>query len=399
MKKLWNWIFPKKESGEKITFDIDRKNFSIGTIFLGVILGIFLLSQTEQALFEVGDFFDKPNCPLNRCSELNIENIDKWFFQDQNQSVYTKRYGNFEEISIFEQYPNLKTVFEAAAEDFAPVAQIREKIQSLEREKKDLENMNTENRENYNSGLLEDIANSEKPIFQTEETRQQIADSKEELKVLNNRIAAQTRLEKDLFKIYEKTFANLKNAHANALKEYETLNRIFKLKVFGIQFLLTFPLLMLGNLWYRRSKEKNSKYAILPLLLMIVGGITFLQILMMYASSWIPFEFFGKLFKWIAELPFGRIIVHYVFVFLGIGVFGSLIINLQRRLFSEKRTRLRRLNKKECPHCAFPMEFSDDFCPGCGQKIRISCGKCGKKTFEILGHCAHCGKDPSTESK
>ncbi len=323
MKKLWSWIFPKKDSGEKITFDIDRKNFSIGTVFLGIILGIFLLSQTESALFEVGDFFDRPNCPLNRCSELDVDNVYDRFYDNNQQNVYTKRYGRFDEISVFEQYPNLKISFEAAKKDFQPISQIREKIRNLENEKRDWERSNVNNRENYNSGLLEDIADTKNPIFRGDSIRQQIEDSQKELEVLKNRIAHQTRLEKDLFKVYKKSFEKLKIAHLAALDEYKVAKKIFDLKVFGIQFLLTFPLLILGNLWYRRSKEKNSKYAILPLVLMIVGAITFLQILLMYASSWVAFDFFARIFEWLADLPFGRIIVHYVFFFLGMGVVGA----------------------------------------------------------------------------
>jgi hypothetical protein len=114
----------------------------------------------------------------------------------------------------------------------------------------------------------------------------------------------------------------------------------------------------------------------------------------MYASRWIPFDFFERLFGWLMELAFGTVIVHYIIVFVGIFVVGGLIVSIQKKLFSGKRQALRRLNKRECPFCAFPMKHSDEFCAGCGKELKITCAQCGKSTLKMLAHCQHCGKNP-----
>lgn len=392
-KKIKQLLFSKSTNIHKDSFDMDQRNYSFGTIFLGIILGGFLLWQTESSLWQVSSFLDKPNCPLS-CSSLLIDYTSEWFYEKDQQQIYSKRRGNVKKVSVFEEYPELKMPFDRAKKDFEPLNYVRENIQNLERQLRDLEKSNQNNREDYQVGLLENMADTDARIFNNDNTRNKIQNSKKEIEIMESKISAKKRNENDLFKVYQKTFNELKKVHENSLSKYNTQKRIFEIKLFLLQFLITFPLFFIGNLWYRKAKEKNSKYAILPLVLMVVGGITFLQILMVYGSSWIPFEFFGGFFKWLLKLPFGRLIIHYLFVFLGIAVFGALIVNLQRRLFSQKRIALKRLNKKNCPFCAFPIEFSGNFCCGCGEELKITCKECGKKTLKMLSNCQNCGKNP-----
>jgi hypothetical protein len=396
-KKVWQFILPQKEDTKKIQFDLDRKNISFGTIFMGIILGGFLLGQTESSLFEVHQFVDKPHCPLDRCSELQVDSSDRWFYQNQEGRTYQKFRGDVREVSTFDLYPGLEIPYEKAKQAYAPLAVVQGRIQNLEGQKQSLERVKNDHRSDYQTRILENISGRESGVFNNgTEVEQKIDQTFAQIQALENKIVGKKRNEQDLLKVYKKAFTPLQKAHMTALKKYQADKHIFDVKVFLLQFLITLPLFLIGHVWYRKSKAKNSKYSILPLILLIVGGITFLQVLMMYASSWIPFEFFGKLLEWLADLPFGRLLIHYLFVFLGIAVFGALIINIQRRLFSEKRIALKRLHKKECPFCAFPLLFSDKFCSGCGEELRIKCSHCETSTLKVLANCQGCGKNPKT---
>jgi len=380
LKKIWNRFFARKKKSDKIQFDVDRQNIAWGSIFLGLILGVFLLVQTEKGIDDVSDFLDWPECPFHTCHSMSIDSVHDYFYDQQNWS---------------EKHP----LFLAAKKDFLPLKKVRNDIRVLERQIDKSLNEQINLQEKYNTTLLEDIADHEDSVYGQEKVQNSLEANSQEIDKIQNKIDTKKRNEGDLLKKYKVPFSKMKSHHDDQLKIYQAQNRITEIKLFALQFLITFPLFMIGQIWYRRSKENNSKYSILPLIIMIVGAITFLHVLVMYTSNWIAFEFFENIFKWLSKVPFGKLIIHYLLIFLGIGVFGFLIINLQKYLFSEKRIQLKRLNKKECPFCAFPLDFSDNYCSGCGENLKVDCGQCKSKTLKILKYCQSCGKDHSKNPK
>lgn len=386
-KKIFRFFVPQKDSGEKIMFDADRKKFSIGSIILGIILTIFLFWKTQDGLYEVKSFFDRPECPVTCSTLVSADKVGDRFFY--NVSYYEE--NNKTPKVLSNQYPELVGGFLEARKRWDAYYEQQAFIETLEDEKAREESSRNQNQTNYETGLLENISAEPSRVFDTSQQRAFLDGNQGRIDALTQEIAREITVKNDLFEGFKRAYDEFGKTHTIALKAYLVKKHIFDLKVLVAQILLTFPLLILGNVWYRKAEEKNSKYTILPLTLLIVGGITFLQVLMMYAYSWIPLSFFQEFFEWIAALPFGRVIIHYLFVFLGIGLFGALIINLQRKIFSEKRIMIRRLNKKECPHCALPIEFSSEHCSGCGKQNLSTCNSCGKSTFTMLEFCRHCG--------
>lgn len=366
-----------------------------------MVLGGFLLFQTESALFDVNKFLDETTCPIV-CGEISLENLEDrnfYFLENENPTQHIRYESEYQELSVFEIYPELRAIFAQTREAYLPIKNIRDDIRDLESQIRNLEYQNEREQKNYETGLLEDIANSDGQAFDSKIGRANINSARSKIDKLNSQISDQQRQEDVLEKKFGAILAPFKAAHDSALKKYRSARRAYGFKLMLIRLMLTIPLLLLGAWWYRRAQEKQSKYTILPLILMVVSSITFLQVIVMYASNWIPFTFFEKFFGWLMKLAFGGVIVHYIIVFIGVVVVGGLIVSLQKKLFSGKRQFLRRLNKGECPFCAFPMKHSDEFCVGCGEKLKINCVQCGKLTLKMLTHCQHCGENPKKITK
>ena len=399
IKKVWRFFFPPKIDPENVQFDIDRSKFSVGSILLGLVLAGFLLFQTESALFEVNEFLDEPICPIIcREIDLNFGNFD-YYFREANPTDWVRLESRYQEVAILDIYPELRSSYSEVRRNYLLLESREGELRDLKSELRNLENQNEEERQNYETGLLEDIANSGEQIFDSGIRRDSITSTRSQIENLNNRILQKQNEESATESNFKSALAEFKIVHDSALEKYRSAQRIYGLKLMLIRLLLTLPLLLIGAWWYRRAQLKQSKYTILPLILLVIGSITFLQVVVMYASNWIPLTFFKKFFGWLMELAFGEVIVHYIIVFVGVVVVGGLIVSIQKKLFSGKRQSLRRLNKGECPFCAFPLKHSDEFCAGCGEQLKITCEKCGKPTLKMLSHCQHCGKNPHKISK
>jgi hypothetical protein len=70
---------------------------------------------------------------------------------------------------------------------------------------------------------------------------------------------------------------------------------------------------------------------------------------------------------------------------LTLGAFWALQRYLQRRI------PLRRVRKRECPFCGFPVG-GNERCEGCGRGVVGSCSHCGEQRRVGVLFCGSCGK-------
>jgi hypothetical protein len=65
------------------------------------------------------------------------------------------------------------------------------------------------------------------------------------------------------------------------------------------------------------------------------------------------------------------------------------LVALQR--WVARRVPQRRVRRRECPFCGFPVSASGKHCEGCGRTVQAECNRCNSPRRVGTPHCATCG--------
>jgi hypothetical protein len=126
--------------------------------------------------------------------------------------------------------------------------------------------------------------------------------------------------------------------------------------------------LLLGAL-----RKRHSRY--FPMGLAAVG---FAAILALFMAGDYVTDYFDP-------LELGPLVLALVGIALTITAFAA----LQRYL--ARRVPMRRVRKRECPFCGFPVG-TNDHCEGCGREVIAKCATCAKPRRVGTLHCGACGQ-------
>jgi hypothetical protein len=121
-----------------------------------------------------------------------------------------------------------------------------------------------------------------------------------------------------------------------------------------------------------RMRKRRSRY--FPLTLALVGATAVLALVM--ASDYVT--------DFIDPLALGPLVLAIVGIALTLVAFAG----LQRYL--ARRVPFRRVRKRECPFCGFPVG-QNDHCEGCGRQVISNCTTCAQPRRIGTLHCGACG--------
>jgi hypothetical protein len=130
---------------------------------------------------------------------------------------------------------------------------------------------------------------------------------------------------------------------------------------------LAFGYWLLGHLRKRRSRY-------LPVGLAFVGFAAVLAFVM--AGDYVT--------DYVDPLDLGPLVLALVGIALTLAAFAA----LQRHL--ARRVPIRRVRKRECPFCGFPVG-TNDHCEGCGREVIAKCATCAEPRRVGTLHCGACG--------
>ncbi len=121
-----------------------------------------------------------------------------------------------------------------------------------------------------------------------------------------------------------------------------------------------------------RLRSRNSRY--LPAALAWIGATAVLAAVMAadYGDNYIEFSEIGPL----------------AISIVGIALTLVAFVALQR--FLAKRVPARRVRRRECPFCGFPVR-DRPHCEGCGRAVNASCSSCHKERRVGTPRCGYCG--------
>ncbi len=374
-------MLDKKNTNEIGFEERERKTPFLGYVLLvAMVIVVFLLGSS--ALDDLKNIPKKPET-LSFCSSKYIEYGWEYSFRDAylNRDYYktyfpqqSSKECNFSEI---EKKYGIDKIFSETKSDRKEITEIKNSIYQKELELQKL-------KQNYELGLLEDIADAPK-VFKDKNISENIQNLESEIALLK---ASLSQLESNL----EPSEKLLKEKYALLQKEYKKSWKLYEFYVFLLQALFVFPLFFALLKFYFRLSAKNSPYLIIFTFLLIPASIFVVQIVFVYFWSLFLGSLLETLWSFIKDFQILKSLLSYLGMILSALIFGGAVYLLQKRIFDPKRLAKRRLRDKKCPNCSFSLDLSSKFCSFCGQKIMKECLSCKKNRYIDLDFCGYCGK-------
>lgn len=137
---------------------------------------------------------------------------------------------------------------------------------------------------------------------------------------------------------------------------------------------LAFVLATLGGAYRLLGSLRKRQSRYFPLGLAAVG---FASILALFMAGDYVTDYFDP-------LELGPLVLALVGIVLTLAAFAA----LQRHL--ARRVPIRRVRKRECPFCGFPVGMNDH-CEGCGREVIAECATCAEPRRVGTLHCGACG--------
>jgi hypothetical protein len=160
--------------------------------------------------------------------------------------------------------------------------------------------------------------------------------------------------------------------HQRIADEEERRHDRWALLTFGGRFILVAAALALGYWLLARLRRRGSRY--FPLAMAVIGAAVVLAFVL--AADYIT--------DYVDPLDLGPLVLSLFGIVLTLLAF----VALQRYLAG--RIPLRRVRKRECPFCGYPVG-DNQRCEGCGRQVVADCAKCGSDRRVGTLHCGACG--------
>jgi len=305
------------------------------------------------------------------------------------ENIYTACRDVFDVATALSQNEDLIWSYDEIQKKQATIKIYENKIQQYEKD--------------YDTMLLEEIANQSKEDSiiegKTDDVKDKITNLENKINTLKLRTS---NTEEKIMQTDDVEFflALLKSKKTEIKQKEKSLNFWYPLKKTSVQFVFLFPLLLFFIYLYRRSLSKNSELLILIFAhLLVVLSIPIVFEVIHLILEIVPFHFLADVLAILEALNL-IVIWNYLLIFIGIGVTIALIYFIQKKLFSKERLYLKRIAKEKCYACGAKLSHSDEYCYNCGERQLIECPSCKKLTYKEGGHCINCGvnlKEDSTK--
>lgn len=406
-------VFSKIKLGLKKFFLLQDKEVKFSTInkfnlIIFIVIDIFLIINIFSGLNVVTNVVNTPRNYLpckteltNTRTNLNssydevklstIKNLINKNYNNYNYSYYQSGVLIYSEPDPYcKKYENA----ESAVTNDNELNNLVKTNNNLEDEVKTLRNTNATLENQYNSTLLEKIAdqNSNSSINQStsKNTKTDIENNKLKISSNNSLIASNNKQilkSKGLKDLTAFVNNDETNNFIQWTKNYEI---IYSIIVFLLQVAFLLPLILVSLVLYKFSQKKG--WVTLATIFWNIYALSFIHIVVKILN-FLQFSYVANLVLNILGGLVGGLyfLINYLYIIL-IPLFGFIIIQiLQKTVFSKKRQERIRATKNQCTNCSKPIHKDDTFCGNCGTQAKIKCPNCGAMRTIGANHCQNCG--------
>lgn len=269
------------------------------------------------------------------------------------------------------------------------------KISSIKKSQSNLRSQNKKYEENYNTMLLEKIADQDSSesivVGKANNVKANIKNNNKKIQEYN------TEVEKLKIKITDHELSKdlvstIKYYKDDLNKEYSSLLFWYPLKKILLEMVFLLPLLIVF-LWIyiRNLKKENSLYTLVFSHLLVVSFIPVFIKLLELILDILPFGFFRDLLRVLEALNIVAL-WNYILIFLGIVLVIFMVKIFQKFTPSYEKIRQTRIEKGSCWNCNKKnLKSEEEFCGFCGERKLIKCSRCGKLKHLHAEFCNNCG--------
>ena len=373
-----------------------------------ILIDIFILINVFTGLADISRWYMSPSLAYPCYSEWQSY---------QDQTIKEKNY-EFIRQTLLERQGDRSTVQQnyqadsrgrlgsvsatcmkyASYEDQINKPQNQQIIKNINQQQAEIDNLKRANaniRAEYDSTLLEKIANqpenqsinqvaSDKAKQQLEQNNQKIATFEQEIAKAKQEIVTKPESVSLITFLQDRgVFSEVASGYSQASFWYPSIQ-------FAFQALFLLPLILIALLVHKFAQRKQ--YGLIALIswhLLVIFLIPLILKVFEFLQVGLVFQFLRDLFR----VLFGGLLflISYLYILL-IPVFGFVMIQFfQRVVFNPKIQAANRFQKSSCINCAKRIRNHDIHCPHCGYHQYIECPNCHNSTYKNLSFCNHCG--------
>ncbi|NEZ66181.1 hypothetical protein D0962_26035 [Leptolyngbyaceae cyanobacterium CCMR0082] len=370
-----------------------------------ILIDIFILTNVFIGLNDIGQWYMAPSevypCYAewdsyrDQTAEDKDFNLVRWA-ADENNVGLKQQYGwtavdRLGEInSVCLQYADTKDAIKQPSN-----TNRLEQLNGKEDAIATLENTNRTIRQQYDSTLLEEIAEQPRDqsinLTSAAQAKATLTENEAQITALKAEI---TTLKDELLSSSESaaflTLLNQDSAFQTIEQGYDRASFWYPSIQLAFQAIFLVPLILVAFGGYTIAQRK--RYGLIALISWHLLVIFFIPLILK------AFEFMqmGVLFTAVFNIVtvlFGRLLflVSYIYILL-IPLLGFGMIKFaQRFIFNPKLQAAGRIQKSRCIKCAKKLQAHDSHCPHCGYHQHQECNHCHQPTYKYLPYCHHCG--------
>lgn len=378
---------PEKEATSTIGFETEEQPTPLLGRLLLFILALLLLFFGWRGLEDLGNIPQKPEALSDCFVYVGSSTLSRGELRNRPRIALTssEKFPTYYlsssitcSFSSFEIQAGVPALYQTAKNAYLKVEAAQTNLSSIQTQLRQYESQ-------YNVSLLEKIADEQAidntpPEIrdQANSLRQQETTAKSQLDLAQNGLDA--------------TLPSLLAAYKEAGDAYAHAWAGYKFWVFLLEVTFVVPF-FLGSMWfYRRLHGKSSPHTIISVPIVIVSSILLARVLLVYFWNLFLADLAEFLWSVFAQLAIFRTLIYYAGMVLAVVIFGGTVYKLQKQIFAPQRVRFRRLRAKKCPYCEFSLDFTKNFCPGCGKQLITKCSACGQGRYIDMPYCPSCGR-------
>ena len=367
-------------------------------------LGYFLLfcmffaivSSAQWTLSVIKSIPDRPTaisyCVTDMLGVFDTKNVDNAYMYQYDSRRYNcnLRSAKNPEFDFTDEYNAL----------VAPADKIKElksSVQQFERNLQTNEKTQLRNREDYNTALIEDIAN-QWGIYDSTTLQQDIQVSDSRANQLNIEIS---RINQEIARIKSENAGivwTLKIQVEIAQEKYRLAYLMYRMYIAALSFLFSILVFTVLYKMYNRRKAQNSPNTVIFSVATFAYGLVLLQISALFIWDIIPKKLAELIISLLGSFTPLIFLVQFLWPLVIVWIFWFLVYKIQARLYSPTNVLKRFISDKKCPNCGNTVHLDKAFCPLCSYEIQENCGTCNELTLKWMPYCSSCGAKRDTRS-
>ena len=379
-------------AGEEIS---EKSTTKLG-YFLLFCMFFAIITSAQWTLSVIKDIPSKPTaipyCVTDVLRVFDTKSTDNSYFY----SYWNSRY-NCDLISAKNPEFDFTNEYNILISSSNEIKILNDEVQQYQRSLWDNSRTQSQNRDDYNTALIEEIADNW-GIYDSNTLQQNIQNIDSGTEWLNKSIATARQEIAAIKSQNASAVGSLRVKFETAQEEYRMAYLVYRLYIAALSFLFSILVFTILYKMYARHKSQNSPHTVIFSVATFAYGLILLQISSLFIWDIIPkkiAQIILSFIEWFAPLIF---IIQFLWPLVIIWIFGFLVYKIQKRLYSSTNILKRFISDKKCPSCGNAVHLDKPFCPLCSYEIHQNCGTCNELTLKWMPYCSNCGGKQNLKS-